>query len=271
MTIELPKLVATDLDGTLVRSDETVSDYSLAVLRKVQEAGVAIVGVTGRGARLIELCRRDLPGADMFVLANGGYVIDQRDPDNPRVLRRKRIPGADLAEALRRIEEAAGPLTVLVEALDEPRMPLWGDPHVVWPYPEWIPYDRAEALAGPVYKGFATTPDLTADELLAIAQQVVPPTLATVTQSGLGYVELTAPGVDKASGLTVVAAELGIEPSDVCVFGDMPNDVPMFEWAGWRRVAVANAHPSVLALADEVTASNDADGVAAWLEALLSA
>jgi hydroxymethylpyrimidine pyrophosphatase-like HAD family hydrolase len=51
----------------------------------------------------------------------------------------------------------------------------------------------------------------------------------------------------------------------------MPNDVPMFEWAGWRRVAVANAHPSVLALADEVTASNDADGVAAWLESLLSA
>jgi hypothetical protein len=50
----------------------------------------------------------------------------------------------------------------------------------------------------------------------------------------------------------------------------MPNDVPMFRWAGWRRVAVANAHPEVLALADEVTASNDADGVAAWLETMLS-
>jgi hydroxymethylpyrimidine pyrophosphatase-like HAD family hydrolase len=99
---------------------------------------------------------------------------------------------------------------------------------------------------------------------------VVPTTLGTVTQAGLGYVEITAPGVDKASGLAVVAAELGILPADVCVFGDMPNDVPMFQWAGWRRVAVANAHPEVLALADEVTASNDADGVAAWLESLLS-
>jgi hydroxymethylpyrimidine pyrophosphatase-like HAD family hydrolase len=267
----LPKLVATDLDGTLVRSDETVSDYSMSVLRKVREAGVVVVGVTGRGARLVELCRRDLPDADLLVLANGGYVVDQRDPDGHRVLRRERIAGTDLAEALRLIEAEVGQLAVLVEALDEPRMPLWGDPHVVWPWPEWIPYDRVDALAGPAYKGFAKAPDLTADELLAVAGRVVPPDLATVTQSGLGYLELTAPGVHKGSGLAVVAAELGIAAADVCVFGDMPNDVPMFQWAGWRRVAVANAHQSVLALADEVTSSNDADGVAVWLEALLSA
>jgi hydroxymethylpyrimidine pyrophosphatase-like HAD family hydrolase len=263
-------MVATDLDGTLVRSDETVSDYSLTVLRKVREAGVTVVGVTGRGARLIELCRRDLPEADYFVLAQGGYVVDVRG-DEPRILRRAQIQGPDLAEALRLLEASAGPLSVLVEALDDPRAPLWGDPHVVWPYPEWIPYDRALALAGPAYKGFAHAEGLSADDLLAIARRVIPPTLGTVTQAGLGYVEITAPGVDKASGLAVVAAELDIMPGDVCVFGDMPNDVPMFGWAGWRRVAVANAHPEVLALADEVTASNDADGVAAWLEQLLSA
>jgi hydroxymethylpyrimidine pyrophosphatase-like HAD family hydrolase len=147
---------------------------------------------------------------------------------------------------------------------------LWGDAHVVWPYPEWEPYDRLAALAGPAYKGFAHAPDLTADELLAVARRVVRADLGTVTQAGLGYVEITAPGVDKGTGLAVVAAELNISPSDVLVFGDMPNDVPMFQWAGWRRVAVANAHPEVLALADEVTASNDADGVAAWLESMLS-
>jgi hydroxymethylpyrimidine pyrophosphatase-like HAD family hydrolase len=128
-----------------------------------------------------------------------------------------------------------------------------------------------QALSGPAYKGFARAEDLTADELLVVARRVIPESLGTVTQSGLGYIEITASGVTKASGLAVVAEELGIDPADVCVFGDMPNDVPMFEWAGWRRVAVANAHPSVLALADEVTASNDADGVAAWLESLLSA
>src|SRR6185295_16297107 len=116
----LPKLVATDLDGTLVRSDETVSDYSLAVLRKVREAGIPVVGVTGRGARLIELCQRDLPEADFFVLAQGAYVVDVRDPDQSRVLRRDRIAGADLAEALRRLEEAVGgPLMVMVVVLDQ--------------------------------------------------------------------------------------------------------------------------------------------------------
>jgi hydroxymethylpyrimidine pyrophosphatase-like HAD family hydrolase len=262
-------LVATDLDGTLVRSDETVSEYSVAVLRKVREAGIAVAGVTGRGARLIDLCRRDLPEADFFVLAQGGYVLDQRELDATAVLRRRQIPGPDLARALARLEAAVGPLSVLVEALDEPRTPLWGDAHVVWPYPEWIPYDRAEALAGPAYKGFARAEHLTADELLAVARDVVPADLATVTQAGLGYVELTAPGVDKGTGLALVAAHLGLAAEDVVVFGDMPNDLPMFDWARGRRVAVANAHDDILAAADEVTASNDADGVAAWLETLL--
>ena len=64
----------------------------IAVLRKVREAGITVVGVTGRGARLIELCQRDLPEADFFVLAQGAYVVDQRDPTQPRVLRRDRIP-----------------------------------------------------------------------------------------------------------------------------------------------------------------------------------
>lgn len=268
---ELPRLVATDLDGTLVRSDETVSDYSLSVLRKVREAGITVVGVTGRGARLIDMCRRDLPYADFFVLAQGAYVLDQRDIDHPRVLRRTQIPGPDLAEALRLLQDEVGQLAVLVEVLDAPRDPLWGDAHVVWPYPEWVPYDRIEALRVPAYKGFACAPHLTADELLEVARQVVPSDLGTVTQAGLGYVEITAPAVDKATGLAVVAAELGIAAAEVAVFGDMPNDVPMFGWAGWRRVAVANAHPEVLALADEVTGSNDIDGVASWLEALLSA
>jgi hydroxymethylpyrimidine pyrophosphatase-like HAD family hydrolase len=62
-----------------------------------------------------------------------------------------------------------------------------------------------------------------------------------------------------------VAARLGVEADDVVVFGDMPNDVPMLAWAG-RAVAVANAHPTVKEVADEVTTSNDDDGVAVWLE-----
>lgn len=267
---KLPALIATDLDGTLVRSDATVSDYSMRVLRKVREAGVVVVGITGRGPRLIDLCRHDLPEADFFVFAQGAVVLDQRVPGRDRILRRRRISGVRLAEALRRIESRVGPLAVLVEGLAEPGTPLWGDAHAVWPYPEWIPYDRALALQQPVFKGFARAEHLSADELLAVALEVIPPSLGTVTQAGLGYIEITAPKVDKGTGLAVVTAKLGIAWPDVVVFGDMPNDLPMFALAG-RSVAVGNAHPLVQRAADEVTGRNDDDGVAAWLESMLSA
>jgi hydroxymethylpyrimidine pyrophosphatase-like HAD family hydrolase len=69
----------------------------------------------------------------------------------------------------------------------------------------------------------------------------------------------------------VVADQLGVAPEDVLVFGDMPNDLSMFAWAGWHRVAVANAHPLLRAAADEVTLSNDDDGVAIYLERMLTA
>jgi hydroxymethylpyrimidine pyrophosphatase-like HAD family hydrolase len=80
-----------------------------------------------------------------------------------------------------------------------------------------------------------------------------------------GLIELSAPGVTKGSGLADVAARLGVTAPDVIAFGDMPNDLPMLEWAG-HGVAMANAHPSVLAAADEVTAPNSEDGVALVLE-----
>jgi Cof subfamily protein (haloacid dehalogenase superfamily) len=266
----LPKLIATDLDGTLVRSDDTVSAYSHEVLARVRAAGIPIVGATGRGPRLTELVRTDIPSANFLVMAGGGRVVDVTDPDLPVVLRDERLDGAVLAELLAVLEAEVGTLSILVEAGDDHEAPLWGDPDPAWRYPEMVEARvRAEALAGPIIKGFARNAGRDADTLLAIARQVVSPAQATLTQAGLGYIEICPPGVDKATGLAVVAAALGVDPYDVLVFGDMPNDVPMFRWAGFGRVAVANAHPDLLALADEVTGSNDEDGVATYLDAML--
>jgi Cof subfamily protein (haloacid dehalogenase superfamily) len=268
----LPKLIATDLDGTLVRSDDTVSAYTHEVLARVRAAGIRIVGATGRGPRLTELVRTDIPSADFLVMAGGGRVVDLSDPDLPIVLRDERLDGDVLADLLGKLEQAVGTLSVLVEAGDGPQAPLWGDVHPAWRYPEVVEARvRTEALAGPVLKGFAHHCDYDADQLLAVAHRLVGPEVATVTQAGLGYIEICPPGVDKASGLTVVAEALGVDPDDVLVFGDMPNDLPMFRWAGFGRVAVANAHPQVRAAADEMTLSNDADGVATYLDAMLSA
>jgi hydroxymethylpyrimidine pyrophosphatase-like HAD family hydrolase len=74
---------------------------------------------------------------------------------------------------------------------------------------------------------------------------------------------VTAAGVNKATAV----AELGVPPEAVIAFGDYPNDIPLLTWAG-RGVAMGNAHADVLAIADEVTATNDEDGVALVLERL---
>lgn len=266
----LPKLVATDLDGTLVRSDDTVSRYSHEVLERVRAAGIWVVGATGRGPRLLELTRRDLPSAGHLVLAGGGRVVHLPSHGAPEVLLDVRLRREALVSVLERLERRTGPLTVVVEERDDADAPLLCDGEITWPWPEpVVRVPRERLLARDVIKAFIQV-NGDVDELVRLGREVVPPTVASLTQAGLGYVEICPPGVDKATGLAVVAEALGVDPGEVLVFGDMPNDVPMFTWAGWRRVAVANAHPEVLALADEVTLTNDEDGVAVWLDNLLS-
>jgi Cof subfamily protein (haloacid dehalogenase superfamily) len=264
----LPKLIATDLDGTLVRSDDTVSAYSHEVLDRVRTAGIRIVGATGRGPRLTELTRNDIRVADFLVLAQGGWVLDHNDE---RYLRTARLPGHAVAGVLAELEASLGPLSVMVEALEHDDAPLWGDIDPTWRYPIAVEErPRAECLKGDVIKAFVRSFEHDVDDLLAAAQRIVPESVASVTQAGLNYVEICPPDVDKGTGLAVVAESVGVDPADVLVFGDMPNDLPMFAWAGWSRVAVANAHPSILAVADEVTLTNDEDGVAVYLDRLLS-
>ncbi|MGH3655033.1 MAG: HAD family hydrolase [Micromonosporaceae bacterium] len=267
--VGLPKLVATDLDGTLVRSDYTVSGYTAGVLRRVRDAGITLVGITGRGPRLIDLCIEHVVGAHFLVFSQGSYVMEMDHGGPPRVVRRTVMDGAVITEAVRLIEADAGPVQLVVEALDHPGAPLWADAGVRWPYPEACEVrTRGDALAVPLLKAFVRSPELNSDELLAVARRVVPPALCGVTHSGLEFVELSPPGVNKASGLAVVADSLGIAPEQTLVFGDMPNDVPMFAWAGCG-VAVANAHHELKAVADEVTQGNDEDGVARYLDRLL--
>jgi len=88
---------------------------------------------------------------------------------------------------------------------------------------------------------------------------------ATVTASGSSFIEVSAPGVSKAAALAAHCAARGVAREEVLAFGNTPNDLSMLRWAG-RSIAVANAHPTVLAAADAVTRSNDSDGVAFALE-----
>jgi Cof subfamily protein (haloacid dehalogenase superfamily) len=271
-----PKLVATDLDGTLLDSEGEVSPRTRAALTACWDAGIPVVGVTGRGPRLLDSVLEALDGRGIAVLAQGGYVVDlERD----EVLRTVGLPRAQAQAVVDRIEAVAGDLIMAVEdAADQAAARGHGVLRVQhgfdWPYPEPAQLlSKHEVLPpGAVLKVFLRSSTLDQDELLARAQRVVGPTDAEVTHAGLGFIEVLPPGITKATGLAVALERYGVGFGDVLVFGDMPNDLPMIEAvteAGGRAVAVANAHPAVRAAAGQLTGGHDADGVARYLEAVL--
>ena len=269
-----PKLVATDLDGTLLDSAGEVSPRTRAALEATWDAGIPVVGVTGRGPRLLDSVRVALDGRGIAVLAQGGFVVDlERD----EVLRTVGLPRDQAAAVIARIEEVAGDLIVAVEDAAEQgeiHSPLRVQHGFNWPYPEpahLLP--RNEVLPdGPVLKVFLRSSSLGQDELLARAESVTDPSQAEVTHAGLGFIEVLPPGITTATGLAIALEQYGVGFGDVLVFGDMPNDLPMITAvaaAGGRAVAVANAHPAVRAATPVVTSGHDADGVARYLEAVL--
>ena len=271
-----PRLVAPDLDGTLLDSTGRVSPRSRAALEACWASGIPVVGVTGRGPRLLDSVREALAGRGIAVLAQGGYVVDlERD----EVLRTIGLPRTQAQGVIDRIEAVTGDLVVAVEDAAEQadarqESSLRVQHGFDWPYPEpaqLLP--RHEVLPpGAVLKVFLRSPQWGQDELLALARRVVDPVEAEVTHAGLGFIEVLPPGITKATGLAVALERYGVGFGDVLVFGDMPNDVPMVRAvleAGGRAVAVANAHAEVRAVAPEVTSGHDADGVARYLEAVL--
>jgi Cof subfamily protein (haloacid dehalogenase superfamily) len=274
-----PRLVASDLDGTLLSSTGGVSARSRAAIEACRAAGIPVVGVTGRGPRLLDSVRAALGGTGIAVLAQGGYVVDfGEDGGRTEVLRTVGMSREDATAVIASIEEVTGELIVAVEDAAEQAealRPLRVQHGFDWPYPEpahLLP--RHEVLpVGAVLKVFLRSSRLGEDELLALARGVIDPAVAELTHAGLGFIEVLPPGVTKATGLAVALEHHGVDFGDVLVFGDMPNDLPMIEAvtaAGGRAVAMANAHPAVLTAAADRTSGSDADGVARYVEAVLA-
>jgi Cof subfamily protein (haloacid dehalogenase superfamily) len=258
-----PRVVATDLDGTIVRSDGTISARTREALAAVERAGAMVVLVTGRPPRWLTDIAEETGHRGLAIAANGAVVWD---------LHAERVVASyplehgmvrDIAAALR---AEIPDLGFAVESVSD------GFGHEPGYRPRWstddqtIVADLEALLSRPVAKLLARHEGMTADELLDRAKTLVDEQWATLTHSSRdGLLEISAAGITKASTLTSLCAERGYAAGDVVAFGDMPNDLPMLAWAG-HGVAVANAHPSVLAAVDEVTASNDDDGVATVLE-----
>jgi HAD superfamily hydrolase (TIGR01484 family) len=261
------RLVATDLDGTLLRGDDTVSPASRAALAAVTAAGAAHIIVTGRAVPWTRHILDDLDYHGLAVCGQGGQLYDA---GAHRLLTSVTLDRRLAALALAKIEAEVGPLAVAASRDGLTGEVLVGDGYVYHPeLPVVLMADPGELWAAPINKIYIQHPAGLSDDALALAAQGVAGDLVGVTMAGHGMVELLPLGLTKATGLSLAARRLGVSAAETVAFGDMPNDIPMFAWAG-HGVAMANAHPDLKAVADEVTTSNDEDGIAVVLRRLFA-
>ncbi len=268
------RLVGTDLDGTLLRSDNTVSPRTREALARAREAGLPVVMVTGRPPRWLPEVAEATGLSGVAVAANGALLYDL---DSERIVSRHDIEPALLATLTEVLLDAFPKVRFGVEyGLEfgyeaeyrhdwdiEPSTDRLGRP-----LPASRRRELAELITRPAVKLLAKNPDEDADQFLHEAAALIA-NLASVTRSGTSaLLEIAAPGVTKASGLGTIAEQHGIDVADVAVVGDMPNDIPMLQWAG-HSFAVANAHTDAAAAAHHMLVSNDEDAVATLIEAIL--
>lgn len=261
----LPRLVATDLDGTLLRSDGTCSARTRAALAGIERAGTQVVLVTARPPRWLDDLV-DVVGEHGIVLCcNGAFVYDVR---SRQIVEEHCMAAGAAGRMAAELRDAMSGIVFAVES----RRGFGRETHFLDAYTR--PSDRVaasieELLDPPPGKVLARCHNVPGMQFQRMVEQVVGDR-AVVSYSGAsGLAEISAKGVTKAAALADWCAAQGIDSVDVYAFGDMPNDLPMLTWAG-RSFGVANAHREVLDVVDEVCASNDDDGVAQVLEAALT-
>jgi Cof subfamily protein (haloacid dehalogenase superfamily) len=261
----LPRAVASDLDGTLLRSDGTLDARTLRALHAIEATGALVVLCTARPARWLAPLAAAAGRHGLAVCANGGVIWSVHDE---QVLEQFPMAVEVAREVVARVRRVLPEGAWAVERAHAFAHEPGYTPR--WPVPDDTLVDAIEVLlAEPPVKLMLRHPDLTVAELAARTRALVGHLVeVTYSSSEDALLEISAAGVSKASALAAVCSARGIAADEVIAFGDMPNDLPMLAWAG-RGVAVANAHPEVLAAADEVTAANDDCGVAQVLERLL--
>jgi len=259
----VPRLVASDLDGTLVRSDGTVSDRTKSAIRQVQATGAVFVMVTARPPRWVDGMAELVGEHGVAIVANGAILYDVA---GRRALRTRLIePGValEVAEAIR------AEIPDVQFAIE--RANRYGqEPHYFnrWPKPDdALVASITELLTEPAAKLLVRHPDWHSDMLLTRISELVGDRVAASHSGGERLVEISATGVSKAATLADFAAMQGLSADDTIAFGDSLNDLPMLAWAG-TSYGVANAHAQVLEVVDVVCGSNDEDGVAEILERL---
>lgn len=264
------RLLATDLDGTLLRSDRTVSGRTARAMAAARASGIEVVWASARARHSIDELAASCGFTGRAVGANGAVMLDLAD-GTPVITDTTAISAAVVGSAMADLRESVpgvvfatvGPTRFVAES-DYADLCVFTDHHR---HPHQMEISTTVFAEEPTVKIVARHPHLSSLELFdAVRERNVPG--VNFTHSGAPYVEMSAEGVSKASALATLCRNMGVDRREVAAVGDAFNDVPMLEWAG-TALTTANAIAPVRALADRILPSNDEDGVAAYLEELV--
>lgn len=261
------KLVATDLDGTLLDPGGEVTARTRRAVAAARAAGVHVVPVTGRPPQATWHLAEAGGLGPLGVCANGAAIVDL---DQHNVIEVEAMAGdiaTRLVDLLRRVVPAVRLATDDLECFSFERG--FFETPVDWQEKLQEVGDIRPIVATGCIKLIARTGDMTAPRLIRLLEDEIDG-VGHVTTSGLDWVDIGAPQVSKAYALERVCDRLGVGVDEVVAVGDNHNDLSVLAWAG-VAMAPANAIPEVLALAQRVLPPNSEDGVAGLLEELAAA
>ncbi len=267
MSDRRPKLIATDLDGTIVPHNGTISRRTIAAFTKARDLGVEIFFVTGRPPRWMGDIREAFDFGSA-ICCNGGVIYDLH---NDKVLEQWMIQPTELQRAVDVLRETIPNVSFAVESNDHfhrekayiPRWDIGMDD---------VGVETINTVTNrPALKLLArlSQEEISADEMLALATPVLQGFVnVTHSASNDSLLEISALGVSKGETLAMMAARIGLTADDCVSFGDNPNDFSMLQWTG-RSYAMIDGHPAGPANAKDVAPSHKEDGVAVIIEKLL--
>ena len=264
-----PRVIATDLDGTLLGPDGRVSERNHRALTAAVAAGVKLVLSTARPPRTTHHI------ASLFtcsaVLCGNGAVA--RLPGRAPFIRD--LDAATAATATGELRKALPGVGFGVETGTDFYHDTGYDLEP-WAPHDWVRevVDSTDALlerARPIVKLLVRSRDVPVRILHETAVQAVGTMVEVTYSGGFGPLEMSAPGVDKGSTLAMVCEHWGVSAEEVVAFGDMPNDLPALSWAG-AGYAMESGHPSLLDPSLGLLTAPPAheDGVGRIVEELLS-
>ncbi|WP_144629830.1 MULTISPECIES: HAD family hydrolase [Arthrobacter] len=263
------RLVASDVDGTIMGHDGVITTRTRNAFAAVREAGVQVVFVTGRPPRWLGPLAEQLGHDGPVICSNGAMIWDMAGGELLSADALTREDVLRIQGIIRELHPEAGFAAECVNGLqleeDFRRAHAGSRPAEQL----CAPLEESLGVEDRVVKFLAVSPVLSAEEFHALVVEAVGP-LAHVTHSDprFSLLEISAPGITKAHTLERYAASLGIDASEVVAFGDMPNDVQMLSWAG-EGYAMTGGHPEALASTSFRAPSLADDGVAQVLESKL--